>query len=400
MKVFNAGEKMTKQLCCIINPKNEKQYYSFFNDGILALREVGKRDALIEYDVIEELLIHQVYEDVIIVDADGIKKHSREINNEMLYEKDYTMQILGPWLSVFEKYGTNGCIYNLDTGKTKLFFRENYHAEVSSFSNALFIYNEQFCLLHQTQWNRLDITNLDTGELLTDREVYYRRLDNRKQNNGINFEEKNYKDYFHGKIFFSPDYKYFVDTGWVWHPVGVPILYCVENFIEGYENTCIDLRIDQERAYSYDWDQSAIWLNNESFLLDFFPDSDLLEDCEIVKNNYQVLLKYNIKSIMGTQPKYLVANEIIDRPFATTNIESASQMDLYWDIDEQLLIGIDKNYLSIWDKTNELVYSIKFGESKCYYFVEHHIVYTENYGSILQRKIRELLKISKGFRFE
>ncbi len=391
---------MTKQLCCIINPKNEKQYYSFCDDGVIALCEVGQNDSLVEYDAVKELLIYQVYEDVMIVDEDGKKKRSRKINNELLYEKEYTMQILGPWLSVFEQYGTNGCIYNLETGKTKLFSRENYHAEVSSFSNAIFVYKEQFCLIHQTQWNRLDITNLETGELLTDREINYKRLYNSKENNGKSAEEKNYKDYFHGKIFFSPDYKYFVDTGWVWHPAGVPLLYCIEKFIKGYENTCIELRVDEERIYSNDWDQSAVWLNNESFLLDFFPNLNIFGDGKIFKNNYRVLLKYNIENIMKIKSKYLVSSQIIDWLFATTYIESALKLDLYWDIEEQLLIGIDKNYLLIWDKTNELGYSIKFGESECYYSFEHHIVYAENYGFVSRRKIRELLDMSKGFRFE
>lgn len=116
--------------------------------------------------------------------------------------------------------------------------------------------------------NRIDITDLETNTLLTAR-------------------NENDVDYFHGRVAFSPDYKYFVDMGWIWHPVGSPVLYSVGEFLHEYENAYIELDFSGgQQIYCEDWDQRAVWLDNNTFefnleLPEFFFDEEQEE--KIVK---------------------------------------------------------------------------------------------------------------------
>lgn len=70
--------------------------------------------------------------------------------SEQIYEQEYISEVLRKWLMIFQEYGTNGCVINLETGEKYLFERENYCAETSCFS-AFFEYEGHICLLHATK---------------------------------------------------------------------------------------------------------------------------------------------------------------------------------------------------------------------------------------------------------
>lgn len=409
---------MAAQLHCVIHPKDQKQYYTLRDDGVLALYQTGQREPIKEYDAVKELLFYEEYENVIVTDEEGGQTHTRKPNSVLPYEKSYSMEVVWPWLSVFEQYGTNGCVYQLETGAAKVFRRENYHADVSSFSNGLFICQGQVCLLHQTQWNRLDITNLESGICLTHREIYYHILDERNAQGGKAVEKKNYVDYFHGKVFFSPDYRYFLDTGWVWQPVGVPVLYCVEDFLTDYENSEIRLGIGNDWVYGDDWDQSAVWLDNHSFLLNFYPDTDLMEENELLSKNAQgFLLEFHVDDLVFTPTVYpkreLPVKKILPFPFVPTPVQSFHSIqgtdvpyavkmlnvDLYWDEQEQLLLGIDGNEVSVLDKGSGVSYCMRYGTGCCFYSMAHHVVYQLGHwpGNFHYATMRGLLKLARGF---
>lgn len=392
---------MVKQLHCIVHPQESSKYYAIREDGVLALYQNGQREPLKEYPAVEQIRVFDRYDTAKATD------------------ESYTMEILWPWLSVFQKYGTNGCVYHLESGEIKLFSRENYHAEVSGFSNGLMEYKGEICLLHQTQWNRLDITNLETGELLTEREIYYRILEETGERGERKYEKKNYVDYFHGRIFFSPDYRYFVDTGWVWQPEGVPVLYCVEDFLTEYENSRIDLAVGEDWIYGDDWDQSAVWLDSDTFLLNFCPDLDFMEDSSsFAEKPGSVLLQFNVCSLLSspgkTPDKKLEAQKIIPFPFVPTLVQSCYlqrndqvhcfvkmlNVELYWDEREQLLIGIDGNGLLVFDPLRNASYCIRYGNSKCFYSLLHHMAYQlpQWPGNFIFSGIRELMKAAQAFR--
>lgn len=105
------------------------------------------------------------------------------------------------YVAIVQVYGQHGTVFNLsDRAFLKKLDRQNYHPDVCRFPIVFVDLGGQTCLIHATDWNRLDITRLEGDELLTDRVVSY--------------ETENYFDYFHCGLTVSPDSKNFVSNGW------------------------------------------------------------------------------------------------------------------------------------------------------------------------------------------
>ena len=100
-------------------------------------------------------------------------------------------------------------------------------------------------LIHSTGWNVLHVSDPRTGELLTNRLLGDAMPDESpyegKRDSGI--------EHFLCELSVSTDYKYVVSDGWVWHPVGVAMIFNVENWLAG------DLYIEAS-ATSLDWTEN------------------------------------------------------------------------------------------------------------------------------------------------
>ncbi|QSQ17698.1 hypothetical protein [Myxococcus landrumensis] len=109
----------------------------------------------------------------------------------------------GRYAAVVNSRGSRGVVVELASGAVKLALdRGDYHVEHCEFSVAFFRDGDRTLVVHATAWNRLDVTDPATGELLTRREPHE-------------------LDYFHCGLKVSPDGAWLVDDGWVWHPVGM-----------------------------------------------------------------------------------------------------------------------------------------------------------------------------------
>jgi hypothetical protein len=122
-------------------------------------------------------------------------------------------------------------------------------------------------LIHRTDWNRLDVTLASTGELLTAREpTSFQQGEERPEH---------YLDYFHGRVVVSPDDRLVADDGWVWHPVGVPTSWSVQDWLhanpweseDGESQAQLGLR-------TYYWDHGMCWVDNERLAIEGIGDDD------------------------------------------------------------------------------------------------------------------------------
>ena len=82
--------------------------------------------------------------------------------------------------------------------------RKDYHVENSIFPIAFFFQNDNHYLIHETDWNRIDLYNLTQKKFLTDRSIEYEK-------------QETYLDYFYGSLSVSPHLK------WVLSIVGLGI---------------------------------------------------------------------------------------------------------------------------------------------------------------------------------
>ena len=206
-----------------------------------------------------------------------------------------------PYLCVTERFGVNAALYSLTSGIVRDLRREDYHCDVSSYSVGFLELNDRILLICQTQWNRLDIFDAETGENLTEREMY-RRDTGLKAKEGYPFyDDKNYMDYFHSRLHISPDGKYFLSNGWHWHPMGQIYLFETVEFLRTFETGSISTYCQAP----YNWDRPCTFIDNETFVValvndertGFYDEEDLKDyeyfqlaffkaDAEIHTNNY------------------------------------------------------------------------------------------------------------------
>ncbi len=173
----------------------------------------------------------------------------------------------GNFCSVTESHGRTGTVLNLKTGQvTMQLDRGPYSHEHTTFPVAMFEHEGKSYIIHGTGWNRLDISDPASGELLTQRE--YEKVEKGKR-------PRHYLDYFHGCLFMSPDQRHVIDDGWVWHPIGIircwdVMKWLTNNVWESEDGDSVKHVISR----LYYWDGPLYWLDNQRIAVWGFGDDD------------------------------------------------------------------------------------------------------------------------------
>jgi hypothetical protein len=143
----------------------------------------------------------------------------------------------------------------------------DYHPETVPFSFAFVRWQGSVVVIHRTAWNRLDVSDASTGQLLSDRNpTSYRQGEERPQH---------YLDYFHGGLYLSPSGKHILDDGWVWHPVGIPVIWSIDCWLTANAWESEDGPTRKEVcARSYYWDHGIAWLDDEKLAIAGIGDDD------------------------------------------------------------------------------------------------------------------------------
>ena len=121
----------------------------------------------------------------------------------------------GGFVTVVEARGRHGVVVDLGNGRiTMQLDRGGHHGKHSEHSIAFVRDGAHVRLIHATTSNRLDVSDPATGALLTARDPNLApSADSRRATHAL--------DYFHAGLTVSPDGRWLIDDGWVWHPVGV-----------------------------------------------------------------------------------------------------------------------------------------------------------------------------------
>ncbi len=159
------------------------------------------------------------------------------------------------FVAVVNRFGRFGQVIDLTTGTPTLQLdRGTYHEDVCVFPVAFVPHQGRMLLIHATDWNRLDISDPATGALLTARgPTSYTRGEVRPEH---------YLDYFHCGLSVSPDQRWIVDNGWVWHPWGSLRTWSVERWLEENVWESEDGSSLQELCdRAYFWDGPLCWID-------------------------------------------------------------------------------------------------------------------------------------------
>lgn len=174
----------------------------------------------------------------------------------------------GEFAAVVNDYGQYGQVIDLRSGKVTLSLDGGaYHPETVPFSFAFTSHRGNVAIIHRTAWNRLDVSNAASGKLLSERNpTSYARGEKRPPH---------YLDYFHGALHLSPKGTRLLDDGWVWHPVGIPVVWTIDQWLSEnvWESEDGVTRTDVCARNNY-WDHGVAWLNEETVVIAGIGDDD------------------------------------------------------------------------------------------------------------------------------
>jgi hypothetical protein len=174
----------------------------------------------------------------------------------------------GDFAAVVNDYGSHGQLLDLRSGRVSLVLDGgDYHPETVPFSFAFVDVKGRELAVHRTDWNRLDISDASTGELVTKRgPTSYSRGEERPPH---------YLDYFHGRLHVNPSSSHLLDDGWVWHPMGIPTTWSLHRWAleNPWESEDGPTKLDACARDSY-WDHGVAWLNETMVAVGGVGDDD------------------------------------------------------------------------------------------------------------------------------
>lgn len=169
----------------------------------------------------------------------------------------------GDLCTVVNTYGQFGVVIDISSGKILMRLnRGNYHNDVSVFPIAFIEWKGRNLIVHGTDWNRLDISDLFTGDLITKRgpTEYTQSTDD----NGIVRPDR-YLDYFHSSITVSENCEWIVDNGWIWHPVGQVVKWSINKWLEDNVWESEDGLSKKELCSRiYFWEGEICWIDEDT----------------------------------------------------------------------------------------------------------------------------------------
>jgi len=131
----------------------------------------------------------------------------------------------------------------------------DYCEETVPFSACFLRLKERDVFVHRTAWNLLDAADPATGRSLTDR--YIAPFESGGE------RPVHYLDYFHGQLRPSPDGSLLFDDGWVWHPVSVPRIWSVAEWLTSNPWESEDGASIIDLGMRDDWTQPACWIDEQ-----------------------------------------------------------------------------------------------------------------------------------------
>jgi len=130
----------------------------------------------------------------------------------------------GRFAAIVNDYGRFGRVVDLDrSGATTLLLDGGtHHPDTVPYSVTFAQHGGRPIVVHRTAWNRLDVSDPESGRLLTARTHEPPNPDERPPHA---------LDYFHGRLHCSPKGCWLADDGWVWSPVGLPVVWDLDRWL-------------------------------------------------------------------------------------------------------------------------------------------------------------------------
>ena len=174
----------------------------------------------------------------------------------------------GEFAAVVNDYGHYGQVLDLRSGEiTMELDGGDYYPGTVPFSFAFADLNQRVVAIHRTLWNRLDLSDPESGKLLSPRGPLTFRSGEPPPEHHL--------DYFHGALYVNPNSTRILDDGWVWSPVGIPAVWSLEPWLSDNEWESEDGPTRRSLcARAYYWDLGMTWLDDSRVAIAGIGDDD------------------------------------------------------------------------------------------------------------------------------
>jgi len=178
-----------------------------------------------------------------------------------------------------------GWVVDLTTGEALLILEcGDYHTENAPFPVCFVEHDNKTLLIHATEWDRLDITDLTTLKHITERS-YVDKPDNWQEN-------KNAFSEWNGQLLVSPDKQWIATIGWAWHPVGLALAWNLQTWLnENIWEADYGLSKRSFSNWSYFWFSPFCWVNDTTLCV--WGYEGFIDEDEIPYNSVAL---YNVSS--------------------------------------------------------------------------------------------------------
>ncbi len=163
----------------------------------------------------------------------------------------------GDFIAIVANHNTRGVVVERATGRVALqLTRGDYHLQDCPWPIAFLDHGGHPVLVHATEWNRLDATDLTTGALLTTRET-----DSTPPRTP---RTPHYLNYFHGPLTVSPDGRRLASGGWFWGACGLLRVFEVGRWLDANPHESEDGASVVEVLTHGVWEEPFDWVDAET----------------------------------------------------------------------------------------------------------------------------------------
>lgn len=229
---------------------------------------------------------------------DGTKKQIQKYHFGFNCDASITSQC-GTYAFIYKKLGTKGLL--LKNGEIlREINRSYYQSDCYEYPAAFITYLEKTYLVHcPNSYCQLDFEDVETGEIMTDK------------------VERNPQDIFHSRLEVSPDNRFVLSKGWIWHPIDVIELYEIEKC---FSDPTV---LDSESSISNLSVEicSANFIDQDKILLCTSAEEPLDEENNRMSPNHLAIWNFKTDEIEKT----------VKPDFGTRNVFAINE-DLCWDL--------------------------------------------------------------------